>query len=77
MVLSIGIELTPFTCSLTDSIRKYFTVMFLTHMSFIFSVLAAYLTYVIGVEMAVEERVSVLLFFTNIVVSCHYWVILT
>jgi hypothetical protein len=57
MVLLVGIKLI-LSCSLTDSIRKYFTVMFLTHMSFIFSVLAAYLTYVIGVEMAVEERVS-------------------
>ena len=40
--------------------------MFLTHMSFIFSVLAAYLTYVIGVEMAVEERVSVLFLLNNV-----------
>ena len=52
--------------SLTDSIRKYFTVMFLTHISFIFSVLAAYLTYVIGVEMAVEERVR------DIIMYCKY-----
>lgn len=45
--------------SLVDSIRKYFTVAFLTHLSFIFSVLAAYATYIVGTDLAVEERVSV------------------
>lgn len=44
-------------CSVFDGLRRYSLVAFLIHLSFIASVLCAYIAFLAGVEQALNNRV--------------------
>ena len=54
----IAIHASLFVYSITDGVRSFFTVTFITHLSFFFSLVCAFIAFLAGVELALEHRVS-------------------